>query len=101
MTRIKIGPRRWSLSFEPNLKDVNGKLMDGLCEHASLRLRVRRELGAYERASTTLHEILHVIDDNYGLGLGERRILALEATLTALFSENRKWASEWLQQLSP
>lgn len=49
-------------------------------------IRIRRGLPPVQRRLTVLHEVLHAIDDIYGLDLGERRIRVLEQGLGTLLT---------------
>lgn len=39
------------------------------------------------RGQTILHEVMHAVDDVYGLGLGESRVRVLEQSLWALMGD--------------
>lgn len=44
-------------------------------------ITIRMGLPPAQRRLTVLHEVLHAIDDIYGLDLGERRVRVLEQAL--------------------
>lgn len=88
---IRIGPRRFPVEVHKKLKDGQQEL-DGKVSYSPPKICVKEDQGPQDFQGTLLHEILHVIDDCYGLGLGEQGVVTLETVLMTVILENPEWA---------
>lgn len=59
--------------------------LDGYCDPEEQILFVRQGLSPKDRLSTLIHELLHAVDDEWGIGLDHAMVYKLEEALTHLF----------------
>ncbi|MCP3994008.1 MAG: hypothetical protein GY722_02945 [bacterium] len=86
---LKIGPRWFPIKLIEGLSESDPEKVDGkVLYHPEPEIQVDPDQSPFDLYSTMLHEVLHVLDDCYGLQLGERGVLALECSLTSLIQEN-------------
>lgn len=86
--QIKIGPLCYSVETVKDLKNDEGDGLFGEIKYAGQIIRLEEEMTP-ERAFVVLwHEVLHAIDDQYRLCLGEQGVGTLATALVSLFQEN-------------
>jgi hypothetical protein len=91
--RLRLGAATVRVEEERDLKDQNNEV-HGYSEELKdvsrddWLIRLESQLHPRAKALTLLHEMLHVIDDSNGLGLGESKIRKLEQALGQAFRDN-------------
>ena len=51
-------------------------------------IQVSQDLPVRDQLQTLFHELLHHVDDSYGLALGEKKIRSLEQVIMSLIQDN-------------
>ena len=62
-------------------------------------IKVTKGLPRAERAQTLLHEMIHIIDNRFGLSLSESKTRTLEQAFASLIRENPNKARKWLEDM--
>lgn len=97
--RVKIGYRWFDVEMvhEPShfVKNPATGCMYGFCDFFKKRIYINDDCDAAEEANTLLHEILHVIHENYGFGMadaanwtGENFTVSVANGLCSVFQDN-------------
>lgn len=82
---VRIGAIRYRVDQVP---DTWGTHQMGQVDCGAQSIRINEGLGSDAMRSTLLHEVLHALSYQLGLGLDERTILALESGLDTLLVSN-------------
>jgi|SRR3954469_6839006 len=85
---FQIGDSIWNLRFVRSLGQTETTITWGLCDPSEQTIYVRLGQTPTERLKTTLHEILHAIEEEYGLTLPHRLIHQLEDPLARFLIDN-------------
>lgn len=84
-----IGDNLWRVKFVRHIPhDVAGRICLGMTEPSEQIIYLKLGQGARGRFHTFLHEILHVIEDEYGLVIAHDLIYKLEEPLSRFVIDN-------------
>jgi predicted Zn-dependent protease with MMP-like domain len=72
------------------VRGIPDNKLAGLVIYPRRTIWIDGKLSIHEMESTLLHELIHVIAHHLDFGLSEKKVLALEKGLYALFRRN-KW----------
>ncbi len=97
-TVIEAGPNRINLRVTPVEEGLFGT-SERLPNSEDWVICISPGLIRGTHGSTVLHELLHVIDFDYGLDLGERGVCALERALTTIIRRNPMYVRELLEDV--
>lgn len=84
---IQVGPFRYEVIVEEDMLAQRGLLGQELAHKGLLRLAAG--MTPSQLSQTFLHEILHVLDDSYNLGLGEETVNRLATLLLDTIQRNQ------------
>lgn len=87
-SEIKVGCHKIKVIYKPS-SEVKGYL--GLCDADSNVIVMRKNLEHTKHREVLLHEVIHAIDENYGLKLGEEKVNNLAQHFYSLLSENKEF----------
>ena len=90
---IKLGVWSYALSLVRGLKLKDGVWGDS--QHVHYLLRIDKDLPEIERMATLIHEVLHIINEQYKAGLDEDTIGRLESGLTEFMTRNLNIEFDW------
>ena len=91
--KVRILYKKYDVGFEPNLHDENGDLYGQILyvpEKIMLNLAGSRE----QQKATLLHEVVHGLDELYGIGLKEEQVEKLGTAMYMLVKDNPEMFSE-------
>jgi hypothetical protein len=86
--RLKIGPTHYSVGQFYDMRTERNEALYGEVNHDEQLIRIRAEQRHEQAFVTLLHECLHVIDNQYQIGLTEKMIHRLAPVLTSLLVDN-------------
>ena len=90
---VKILYKEYNVEFEPNLHDENGDLY-GQILYMPERIIINSAGSVEQQKSTLLHEIVHGLDELYGIGLKEDQVEKLGTAMYMLVKDNPEMFSE-------
>lgn len=85
--------------YERDSVKFNGMEVDGLYENDCQDILLSTSLKPQPKVQVLLHEIIHGIDNMYGLGLTEEKTDLLAIGLTSLLKDNPEMIKTMLNQL--
>lgn len=56
---LEIKGKKWTVEYKWNLRDEDGKAMDGLCLTKEKKIQIDRSLSKEDKWDTFLHELTH------------------------------------------
>ncbi len=86
-TTIKFMSKRWTVKFKKIKKEF------GLCDHRKLRISLMEDQPEEHMLDTLMHELVHALDYEMGIGLKEKQVAKLGTGLAHLLCENPKLRS--------
>lgn len=86
--QIKIGPLCYKVETVKDLKNNEGDGLFGEIKYAEQVIRLEEEMTPERTFMVLWHEVLHAIDDQCQLCLGEQGVGTLATMLVSLFQEN-------------
>lgn len=87
MRKIKILGRTYKVFTRP-IKDVDKVMVFGFCDYRTQEIHLHKKLCRERKLETTLHEIVHVLDGDMGIGLSEKQVARLAVGLAGVALEN-------------
>jgi hypothetical protein len=84
---VKVAAVEYSVDAIADLK-LDGEAMCGLCRVGPCRIELKADLPAGRLRETLLHEVIHAINSEYGIGLRERQVQALGTALVQVLRDN-------------
>lgn len=73
---IKVGTETYTIRFVESMRDCLG-----ICDDSRKLIKISRDQTAREMRATFFHEVLHAIEAEYVVKLGERKIKRIEWAL--------------------
>jgi len=83
---IKIGAFPYKVGFVPNLLVTESRM--GECNHVQLKIGIDPIIPDITKASTLIHEVLHLIDRNSKCDLGEDNMERIANGMTEFLYNN-------------
>ena len=80
---IRIGGVYWKVEIIPDLRDVNGNPVSGLCDEENFRIQIKEEHPT-RMLSTLLHEVIHAVCPT----MPEKWVVVAERGLFAVMNDN-------------
>ncbi len=84
---VKIGWKKYDVLCKPAVLN-SGQELFGQIDYASQTITLREGNKQDQSECTLIHEILHGIDDMYGIGLGEEAVTKLANAIYTLVKDN-------------
>ena len=85
---IQVGDSIWAIKFVRNLGQTATTITWGLCDPSTQTISIRLGQTAKERLKTVLHELLHAIEDEYGIEIPHGLIHKLEDPFARFLIDN-------------
>jgi hypothetical protein len=86
-TSVKVGAVEYSVAEVAGLR-LDGAEMCGLCRVGPCQIEVKADMPAARARETLLHEVIHAVNSEYGIGLKERQVQALGTALVQVLRDN-------------
>ena len=86
--KVKIGAYDYKIKWKKNITHNDNELW-GLCDHDSCEISLSKNMGSDRLGEVFMHECLHVMEEVYGIKLGEKKVNALGMALLAFFKDNK------------
>jgi len=98
--RIRVGANNIPVYLDPQLRDEGlfAKYEENPDFPTGFRIRLVRPPKDLIGAQAYIHEILHALDESYGLELGEPGVRTYEQLLCCLFRDNPKTLNNLLKR---
>lgn len=87
--KIKILYKEYSVEYQENLHDGAGELY-GQIHYLPEKILLNPAASDEQQEATLIHEVLHGIDELYGIGLKEKQVEKLGNALYMLIKDNPK-----------
>lgn len=84
---VSILYKKHDIEFEPNLHDENGGLY-GQILYVPERIIINSAGSVEQQKATLLHEVIHALDELYGIGLKEEQVEKLGNAMHMLVKDN-------------
>lgn len=96
MTTLKILGKRYTVA---KAKRSSEALIghNGMCRSNQLSIHFADDMQPDEQADTVLHEVIHAVDHQMDTELTETQVRRIATGLIAVFKDNPKFYSEYLQ----
>lgn len=85
--KVKILYKEYGVSEQVNLHDENGELF-GQIHYLPQTIILNADATEEQRKATLVHEIIHAMDEMYGIGLKEKQVEKLGNALYMLHKDN-------------
>lgn len=92
MTKIKIGPLVYDVNYIDEVVD-DDDLCYGMVEHVSQVIDIDKTSTEERQKMALFHEVLHVLNHEYQLGLVEEQIITITSSVIDTLNRN-KWFRE-------
>lgn len=86
--RIKIGPLEYPVLIIKDLEGDDGQKLFGEFDQLGQVIRIREDATPDHQYLTLWHEVLHGLDDEYALLLGEQTVATLAMAIVQLLQDN-------------
>jgi hypothetical protein len=97
ITKLRLDGLEFEINYVENLKSSKGADLYGEIEHDSLKINICKDHPIQLQHKTTIHEILHGLDEIYQLNLKEDSILRLTSALYSTMLDNKELFKEICQ----
>lgn len=84
--QIELKDGIWDVVFKHELKD-HGVFCTGLCDPGEKRISIKTGQTPDERFATLLHEVIHAIEFEFNIDLGEHTVRKLEKGLMQFLAQ--------------
>lgn len=84
---VKVGPVRYKVAAAQGLTH-DGVEVQGLCQITEATILINTDHPVDHQRSTLFHEVLHAVDQVYGIGLSEHQVRLLEVGVLSALDDN-------------
>ena len=71
--KVKVLYKEYEISEQGNLHDENGDLL-GLIQYLPQEIILNADAAEEQKQATLVHEVIHALDEMYGIGLKEKQV---------------------------
>ena len=86
--QIKVGPVIYKETFKKNLRGDEGQRLFGQVQHLPREIELDASLAGVELLLTRWHEVLHALEDLYGVILSESEVSLLSTGIVQILLDN-------------
>lgn len=80
--------KKYTVGFDSNVRDDKGDLLYGQIDHIEQLITLNEDAGLEQQKATLMHEMVHGLDELYGIGLKEKQVEKLGVALYMLVRDN-------------
>lgn len=80
--------KKYTVGFDSNMRNDKGDLLYGQIDHIEQLITLNEAAGIEQRKATLMHEMVHGLDELYGIGLKEKQVEKLGVALYMLVRDN-------------
>lgn len=94
-SKVQVGPRKfYDVLWQEEIIDTKGNHLHGLADLTNKIIIIQMNQPARITVETFLHEMSHVISEEFGLGLTEQQVLDLEKAMPYLLKVGNVFKDE-------
>lgn len=86
--------KKYTVGFDSNMRDDKGNLLYGQIDHIEQLITLNEAAGIEQQKATLIHEMVHGLDELYGIGLKEKQVEKLGTALYMLLRDNPEMFAE-------
>lgn len=91
---VDILYKKYKVCRGSNMRDDKGNLLYGQIDTIEQLITLNETAGSEQQKATLVHEIVHGLDELYGIGLKEKQVEKLGTALYMLIRDNPKLFTE-------
>lgn len=80
--------KKYTVGFDSNMRNDKGDLLYGQIDHIEQLITLNEAAGIEQQKATLMHEMVHGLDELYGIGLKEKQVEKLGVALYMLVRDN-------------
>lgn len=80
--------KKYTVGFNSNMRNDKGDLLYGQIDHIEQLIMLNEAAGIEQQKATLMHEMVHGLDELYGIGLKEKQVEKLGVALYMLVRDN-------------
>ena len=80
--------KKYTVGFNSNMRNDKGDLLYGQIDHIEQLITLNEDAGIEQQKATLMHEMVHGLDELYGIGLKEKQVEKLGVALYMLVRDN-------------
>lgn len=80
--------KKYTVGFDSNMRNDKGDLLYGQIDHIEQLITLNEDAGIEQQKATLMHEMVHGLDELYGIGLKEKQVEKLGVALYMLVRDN-------------
>ena len=91
---VKIQFKKYTVCRDNNMRNDKGDLLYGQIDHIEQLITLNEDAGIEQQKATLMHEMVHGLDELYGIGLKEKQVEKLGTALYMLVRDNPELFAE-------
>lgn len=91
---VKILFKKYTVCRDNNMRNDKGDLLYGQIDHIEQLITLNEDAGIEQQKATLMHEMVHGLDELYGIGLKEKQVEKLGTALYMLVRDNPELFAE-------
>lgn len=91
---VKILFKKYTVCRDNNMRDDKGNLLYGQIDHIEQLITLNEDAGLEQQKATLIHEMVHGLDELYGIGLKEKQVEKLGTALYMMVRDNPEMFAE-------
>ena len=80
--------KKYTVGFDSNMRNDKGDLLYGQIDHIEQLITLNEAAGIEQQKAILMHEMVHGLDELYGIGLKEKQVEKLGVALYMLVRDN-------------
>lgn len=97
--KVKIGYLDYSIIYSKIILDSSRKELLGYFEPEPQRISIKEDLSDAKSSQILLHEIIHAMNEMYGINLSEKKVDKIAMAFASFFRENMDFVETLIQNL--
>ena len=85
---VNILFKKYTVRYDNNMRNDKGDLLYGQIDHIEQLITLNEDAGLEQQKATLMHEMVHGLDELYGIGLKEKQVEKLGVALYMLVRDN-------------
>lgn len=91
---VKILFKKYTVCRDNNMRDDKGNLLYGQIDNIEQLITLNEDAGLEQQKATLIHEMVHGLDELYGIGLKEKQVEKLGTALYMMVRDNPEMFAE-------